>query len=149
MNQLLFARLHNLAHFCREIFIETCVFSTTSKKDKFLLRLFNAQLQMASGKLISAHQVQQVLRQQPWFAGCCRTCVSYTDTHCSCISKTDGEHAAYCYSMHTNFVGMLLQIFANQANPFYFVSHPIKNQSFLMDKFKNFISVGVPYDLKG
>jgi hypothetical protein len=54
---------------------------------------------------------------------------------------TDSKHGALQRS-HTNFVGVRLQIFANQANPFYIES--IRNQSFLRDDFINLKIVAVP-----
>jgi hypothetical protein len=55
---------------------------------------------------------------------------------------TDRKHGALQRS-HTNFFGVRLQIFANQANPFYIES--IRNKSFLSDDFKNLKSVGAPW----
>jgi hypothetical protein len=58
MHKLLLARWQNLACFCCEI----------SRGHMFFQQVAR-HLQMASAKLIAAHQVQLALRQQLWLAG--------------------------------------------------------------------------------
>jgi hypothetical protein len=63
---------------------------------------------LVSEKLIVAYQVQQVLRQQPGFAGRYRTStphVSYADTHRACISVTEVNTVHYCAAHICKFWG--------------------------------------------
>jgi hypothetical protein len=99
------------------------------------------RLQMECLKLIDAHKVQQVLNQQPWLAGRCKTTtprVSYANTHCEYISVTQKNTCEF------------LQI----GEPILHRERPhIKSCSFLTNNFKNLKTIGVPrldqiYDTK-
>jgi hypothetical protein len=109
------------------------------------------RIQMVSMQQIDAHQVQKVLRQQPWLVGRCKTwtsLVSYADTHCACISMTDKEHSALLRRIQIlracscKFLQIRRSHFTSR------VLHRecphIKSRCFLTDDFKNLKSICVP-----
>jgi hypothetical protein len=105
--------------------------------------------QMVSVQLIDAHHVQRVmvLCRQPWLAGRCKTstpCVSYADTHCTCISVTDKEHSALLRRAYKFWVRPAANSCKSGEPILHRERRHIKNRSFLKDDFKHFKSVGVP-----
>jgi hypothetical protein len=111
----------------------------------FLKRPAAPRLQMVSVQLTDAHQVQKVLRQQPWLVGRCKTSTpSVSYTRIRIVRALDKEKSPLLWRAYKFCVGRAANS-CKSTEPILHQECPhIQSRSFLTDNFKNLKSIGVP-----